>query len=335
MRILHLIPNIDSKAPQRLHEEVRRSQASLKVALGFIPSGVDVTVTYVSAPGENRPVPDWAKEFAAVESIRDKVGRMSSPPLVLLSDVLRAVDDSYDQVVVSNSDICVSKNFYGDIVGLIQLGTTSGSIHRETIPDEPDGNMPIAADLNSTSPTPHPGSDCFFFPSQHAKNFKFHHLALGLAPVGDIFILNLALCDLSFKKIRNSGLTFHFGDSRDWTHDSRSHLSLQAFHFAKRAVSELFRQHGRKVVVETAFSIGLFMPTWRKSILPLCRPSSSRHKIDSVIRGIKRGRITDSYSLDKTLDSSRPQAYFRIRSLVRRAAIPAMKKIFQYATRSR
>lgn len=122
-----------------------------------------------------------------------------------------------DYIIFTNADICVTPDFYVRVAELISDGALAGSIHRKTIlglaPDQPDA---VDKAINSDNWYLHPGSDCFFFPGESAAALRGVNAVMGVTPVGDLMVLILGSLNPSFKKYPETGITFHFGDDREW-----------------------------------------------------------------------------------------------------------------------
>jgi hypothetical protein len=217
MRVLHIVPGIDAGASARLHAEHSRALESYTLALGqFQKSQHELRVVYVTDPSWPKPSVSELEVFTnPVDTvsvgpnmgIRPRLG--SFLPIELLQET--------DLVILANSDICVTPNFYHEVLQQVDSGHLAGSINRKSILGiDPDEIGALNAALNSSNWYLHPGSDCFFFPSASGEILSRSKLFMGAPPVGRHVVVTLSALNPSFKVFPELGVTFHFGDDRFW-----------------------------------------------------------------------------------------------------------------------
>jgi len=354
MKFLHLIPNLDRHAPSRLQQELKNSQMSIKSAIEATDATHKILVRYLSSPGSNVRVPNWAEEKVLEEDSRDSFAGQEIPPLLRATDVSLQDVGNADYVVFTNSDICLAPQFYEEVSSVIASGTTSFSVHRRTIHDV-EGQIAPYESMLTVDTTAHEGSDCFVFPAQHLRRLQFDQMAIGIAPIGDLFLINLALLDTSFAKIPNKDITFHFGDSRDWNSDSRSYSASQTAHFGRRAIQKLQVEFGFRAVISTAQKVGVFRQTWNRILLPMTNPGLGKLgfvAFNKLISVVERSNVNTKFGIQSSLFAqfvqrsilfpARPlkgQAFHTVRRLyrffVKRIRNPLKRIILQYSKTNR
>jgi hypothetical protein len=217
MRVLHIVPGIDAGASSRLHAEHSRALESYKLALGqFQKSPHELRVVYVTDPSWPKPSVSGLEVFTnPVDTISVGVNMGIRPRLgsFLPMELLKETD----LVILANSDICVTSNFYHEVLQLVDNGHLAGSINRRSILGvDPNEIGALDSALNSSNWYLHPGSDCFFFPSASGTILSKSRLFMGAPPVGRQVLVTLSALNPSFKVFTELGVTFHFGDDRFW-----------------------------------------------------------------------------------------------------------------------
>lgn len=217
MRIVHIIPGVDQQASIALTFEHKRAlESSSLAAHEFKSKDHSLAVFQVIDPSwKSTPIPKVKTFSTHVETvslgpndgIRPRL--RSFLPLELIQD--------FDLIIFTNSDICVTPDFYFKVVQIVENGTEAGSIHRRTVlgidPGEPDALNLAHKSLNWFQ---HPGSDCFFFPPESAKLLSGSRLYMGVPPVGRSTVVALSALNPSYSTFRSLGITFHFGDDQVW-----------------------------------------------------------------------------------------------------------------------
>jgi hypothetical protein len=147
-------------------------------------------------------------------------------PLPFASDIFqRMAVSKADVVLVSNADICVANDFYVQVERMRQSGVTSWTAHRRTILHHSPPGGPELAWLANQVGIPHEGSDLFVTTPKIAGQMRLGKALFGMPGIGDLILVNLALFDDSFRRLRNAKFTFHVGDDRDWNQDCRSDVA--------------------------------------------------------------------------------------------------------------
>jgi hypothetical protein len=217
MRIVHIIPGVDPQASVALTFEHKRAlESSCQAAHEFMSKNHSLAVFQVIDPSwKSTPIPKVKTFSTHIETvslgpndgIRPRL--RSFLPLELVQD--------FDLIIFTNSDICVTPDFYSTVAHIVESGTKAGSIHRRTIlgidPRTPDALSLASKSLNWYQ---HPGSDCFFFPAESAKLLRESPLYMGAPPVGRATVTALSALNPSYNTFRSLGITFHFGDDQGW-----------------------------------------------------------------------------------------------------------------------
>jgi hypothetical protein len=217
LKITHLVPGVDEKAPRVLRDEHARALESISnAAQRHLGGELEIKVVEVcdaSWPATKLPGVEVFRKRIDSLSLGDEAGirpkLRSFFPEELLSDA--------GTVVFTNADICVMPEFYEGVAELIRGGVEAGSIHRRTVLGV-DATRPesVEAAIKSSNWYLHPGSDCFFFPASNARAMRQSEVVLGVPPVGRLMVQVLSALNPSYKKFPDTGLTFHFGDDRLW-----------------------------------------------------------------------------------------------------------------------
>jgi hypothetical protein len=217
MRILHVIPGVDRGAPENLvieHENALESASF--AAKSFRDSRHKLSVLRVTDP-------DWpAPNFSEVDSYCVPIETVSVGQNMGVRPRFRSflpanLTERFDLVILTNSDISVTTDFYFRICEFVEKGFEAGSITRRTILGV-DPRSKRAKDLAIASPNwyTHPGSDCFFFPQQSASVLRNSKLYMGVPPVGRSIVVTLSALNPTFTTFLSPGITFHYGNDTVW-----------------------------------------------------------------------------------------------------------------------
>ena len=217
MRLVHIVPGLDGQAPQTIRDEHSRALESISNAVSaFARGNVQLRAIVIGDV-------DWpSTSYSGIDILRAKIDSVGLPQGGGIRPKLRSffvpeVTENADYVIFTNSDICVTPDFYQRVTELIDQGVLSGSIHRKTILGlDPSVAQSVQDAMTSKNWYLHPGSDCFFFPANSASALRMNELVMGVPPVGRYMLTVLGALNPSFRKFPELGITFHFGDDRIW-----------------------------------------------------------------------------------------------------------------------
>lgn len=241
LSIIHFVLGVEVDTKTELIEQHRLALRSIARARESGADGVKVALDLI--------VSKTAVDYSDVDAERHLVSRNARElfgpqvrPLPSARDVFRLLAQSpADIVILTNADICVTENFYQHVAELYRGGVLSWTSHRKTIL----GDAPLGVDpldwANVHSGIDHPGSDLFVTTPSVAERTFFGDCVFGMAGIGDLVLLNLAVLDGTFQRHRSLGISFHFGDDRDWELDERSVHQTSHNKLLKDAASELRR----------------------------------------------------------------------------------------------
>jgi len=182
-------------------------------------STVPVQLLAVPLEGEPDCVPEG---FTATRPLRRTIADVRqfdvTRRLPLLFDILdhaAARSDPAGYLIFTNSDICLTADFYDSVRALLLAGFDALVINRRTVSDiqEYGDNPGLAAhDVGEK----HKGLDCFIFPTAWVRTFFKTESCAGIAGVMRPLLYNLvARADrLLFAKAAH--LTYHYGNDKNW-----------------------------------------------------------------------------------------------------------------------
>lgn len=141
------------------------------------------------------------------------------PFVVDLMDRLRDASDA-DYFVLTNTDICLSSDFYITCSRIIHSGVEAFVVNRrDGIPKWHQGRRLSAVDLARICKyrgSIHAGFDCFVFSRETLAAMNFGDLFLGYPPVGDAVKRELESNAPTFRVFRTLSATFHLGSDKAW-----------------------------------------------------------------------------------------------------------------------
>jgi hypothetical protein len=253
MEFTHIIPGLDSSAPAQLQEEFGLTIRSLEIASEWAEKlKHDVHVVVADFLHEPSAV---AHSFARIPVLTaDVQGRFPSlPRLPFLKDALRLQVQS-DWVIYSQADIIVAPFFYERIATEIDKGFSSFSINRRTV-KRMEGTSDPLAEIWSQVGITHKGTDCVVMPADTYQNMIVLDTVIGLLGLGRTLLLNMAVNDVTSKRVKDWGLTFHIEDRQQWSIGGRATIGKD---FNQKqflgVVDELVKLHG-KAKIENASSL--------------------------------------------------------------------------------
>jgi hypothetical protein len=217
MRIVHIIPGVDPQASVALTFEHKRALESSSIAAHeFKSKDHSLAVFQVIDPSwESISIPKVKTFSTRIETV--SLGPNDGIRPRLRSFLPLELVQGFDLIIFTNSDICLTRDFYSKVLHIVENGIEAGSIHRRTIlgidPRTPDALSLASKSLNWYQ---HPGSDCFFFPPESAKLLSDIPLYMGVPPVGTSAVVALSALNPSYSTFRSLGITFHFGDDKVW-----------------------------------------------------------------------------------------------------------------------
>ena len=222
MKITHIVPGLDPGASVPLKSEHARALESISKAAKYSSRG-DLELRVIEVCDHS-----WNPfKTPGIEVFRDKIDYISINKKWGIRPKLRSffpdsLTSNTDYIVFTNSDICVTNQFYETIHEIISKGTFAGSIHRRTVLGvNPSDSGSLEKAIKSENWYLHPGSDCFFFPAKTSEALRVSEAVMGIPPVGLLTLLALSSSNISFKKFASLGITFHFGDDRVWQRSKR------------------------------------------------------------------------------------------------------------------
>jgi hypothetical protein len=263
MQFLHVIPGLDRDSPAQLRREFQKAQESISWARDECSHDVELLVTGFRS--EKFDTPNFAQSHELSRSARTEISR-HLPRLPLMCDVISQPMPQSDYLIISNADISVKRDFYSRIGNLIESGMKSFSVNRQTL-EGADIDLQML-EVQHKKGAPHFGSDCFVFPRSWREEFCFDRVCVGMPPVGQLFLLNLALIDSNFVRVHNADLTYAYGDDRDWEAGPRQKYRKNNEWFARRAIRELIHKFGQTAVEDSASRAKLSGSFTRKILSP-------------------------------------------------------------------
>lgn len=217
LRIRHVIPQVDSAARHDLQKDFRRASTTLLAAARSAPEECKVSLVLASYPGGEEKAQAGFEDVPTLSKTAADIFPNERKKLPLLSEVLNALGphEDYDYAIFTNSDICVSRDFYGVVLALIQSGIEAGSITRRTVPRflESSHSMALSSAHVGSS---HTGHDCFFFSSQIASELRVGKTLLGVPLIGKTLLVDLLRLTPAVGVFRKLNVTFHLGNDRIW-----------------------------------------------------------------------------------------------------------------------
>jgi hypothetical protein len=256
IKLVHIFASVEGGAPDLLLREHISALESWVRASHKAPRHVEldiIGICFEPSADRSRMFPDITFVHSQSPTVRDLLG-IDAPALPLVSNILEYVPADADRVIFSNSDIHLIDSAYEYISHQMDEESGAISINRVTLPaDQLGTDLETVRKLLPTA-DPHPGSDLFCFPKVSLDSFVFDNVFLGSPPVAKIFMTNLSLACSSLRVIEESGVSYHFGDSREWESNSRMER-LNSF-YAFRALSELKIRHGRVGLRRQASRLG-------------------------------------------------------------------------------
>jgi len=262
MKITHIVPGLDPGASVSLKSEHARALESISAAAEYSSRG-DLELRVIEVCDHS-----WNPFITpGVEVFRDKINYISINKKWGIRPKLRSffpdsVISNTDYIVFTNSDICVTNQFYEKIHEIISNGTFAGSIHRRTVLGvDPSDSGSLEKAIKSENWYLHPGSDCFFFPAKTAGALRVSEVVMGIPPVGRLTLLTLSSSNVSFKKFASLGITFHFGDDRVWQRSKRlKKLRARNFRYMYFAFPRLISMVGVKGFIRGIRTVGFPNP---------------------------------------------------------------------------
>ncbi|AVG23028.1 hypothetical protein C3B54_1117 [Pontimonas salivibrio] len=241
LQVHHFVLGIESDTTTELIEQHRLALRSITRARDIGVDGVEVSLELIlSETGFDYSDIDAGSSIVP-HNARDLFGPHARP-LPSARDVFRLLAQSPAEIVIlSNADICVTENFYQRVYELHRDGVHSWTAHRKTILGDPQVGVDPLDWANSQPGIDHPGSDLFATTPNIAKKAFFGDCVFGMAGIGDLVLLNLGVLDDTFQRYWSLGISFHFGDDRDWEVDERSTNQSAHDHLLKKAASGLRR----------------------------------------------------------------------------------------------
>lgn len=204
-------------ADQRATIETMRLARRFTAMVGDRPTVDHVAVT--NAFDAHLIPEDFESGGVLQRTMCDLSGFEHGPPLPFLFEILRASvpeDQSAadTHLIFTNADICLQPNFYLFVQAAIAAGFDSLVVNRRTIPADAI-HLP-AAIAGIDFGEPHPGLDCFVFPSEWVDGFVVSDACVGAGLVMRSLLHNLVARAESLLVVADGHLTFHFGDDRPW-----------------------------------------------------------------------------------------------------------------------
>jgi hypothetical protein len=187
---------------------VRRAHANAKSPVQLLATPLD---------GEADCVPQG---FSATPPLRRTIADVHkfevSRRLPLLFDILElaaTLANPSGYLIYTNSDICLTANFYNAVRVFLTTGFDSVIINRRTVGtlDEYGASPELgAADVG----TKHPGFDCFVFPTAWVAKFLKTESCIGVGWVMRPLLYQLVALANRLLIARSLHLTYHYGDDQ-------------------------------------------------------------------------------------------------------------------------
>jgi hypothetical protein len=160
-------------------------------------------------------------------------------------------DDFY--VMLTNSDIGLTKDFYSFLLPLLEEEQKAYTINRWSIPmdgitirtptNDPQGTETLLTQIDASlvTGTKHPGYDCFIIHSSIIDKISLGTMYAGFPPWGSA--LRLVLKDIiaksTYKKVRSTpNATFHLGDRGTWSKKKSDATSQTVLKYIKERYKE-------------------------------------------------------------------------------------------------
>jgi hypothetical protein len=256
IKLVHIFASVENGAPPLLVREHLSALESWVRASKNRPRHSElhiIGVCFDSSADRSDDFPEITFVHSNKPTARDILGSEVAQ-LPLVANILHYVPVDADWVIFSNSDIHLIDSGYKFIEDQIEASEGAISINRVTLPAHQLGAKLDAVKRLLRSPVPHPGSDLFCFPRTSIEQLVFDNVFLGSPPVAKIFMTNLSLACGGVRIIEQSGVSYHFGDSRGW--ESSARLERANSLFAVRALASLRSRHGRSTLTNHATRLG-------------------------------------------------------------------------------
>jgi hypothetical protein len=137
------------------------------------------------------------------------------PLLFEILDVGRAACNHRDIMVFTNSDICLSPEFYNAVSFLTSAGCDALIFNRRTLENYPLSEKLLPM-MSIERGEKHRGIDCFVFSAEMYDQFIKTLSVIGRGGVMRSLLFNMVACAKRMIFFKSVNLTFHIGDDRPW-----------------------------------------------------------------------------------------------------------------------
>lgn len=225
MRIVHVINPVKIGHQSDLFQAQPVTFESMRIAQEFaLQAGISVELCTTQYPEDHEILPEGFKVLPDLERSVLNVGSfLKQRKLPLIHDIIDRANqfaEDEDYIIYSNVDIAVLPHFYVYISEEINRGYNSFTLTRRTLRDF--NSYHSIHEMFSDPGKPHPGFDCFVFPSKQSRLFFFDNTCIGTTRIGLAILINLFFFNKEFRIINGCHLTFHLGDDKIWTSNELS-----------------------------------------------------------------------------------------------------------------
>jgi hypothetical protein len=220
---------------------------TMRIARDFALNVVEVRLLTAQYPEDRALVPEWFQPTPDLERSILDIGtfhkRQKLPLLVDILNRLYTAAPDEDYLIYSNVDIALMPHFYLAVHRLVKAECDAFVINRRTISKNFNAseNIPL---MFSEIGEKHPGHDCFVFKRDIYSRFVLGNVCVGINWVGRVLLWNLICHSQNFREVKESHLTFHLGNDKQWENDVYRDYADHNKREALNVLAELEKQYG-------------------------------------------------------------------------------------------
>jgi len=268
IKISHIINPVAVKKSSDLFVAQPVTFESMKIAKEFAQDEVDVSLFSAQYPEDHEIIPDWYEKTKDLNrSVLDYGNFKIKQKLPLIKDILDrlyAYSNHGDYIIYTNVDIALMPYFYKSIQNMIKAGNDAFIVNRRTIYKKFNSPEQIYL-MFSEDGEKRPGYDCFVFKREIYPKFKLGYSCIGANHIGKILGVNLECLSNNFKIYKDSHLTFHIGDNRDWTNKNYIHYDE---YNKNQLINTLYHLNEKGLLIENKMT--------KKYFIKYCEPSPQK-----------------------------------------------------------
>ena len=249
MKIIHVVNPVKVNPKSDLYDAQPITFESMHRSKKFLECrGIADEVTLAAAcyPEDESIVPDYFDEkFILKNSVLD-FGDFDIPKkLPLVSEIIQKANSSgsYDFLIYTNVDIALQPFFYEFVFEQLNSGIDGLVINRRTIPKYP-GDIKKINSMYAEIGETHKGYDCFIMKCENIHLMEWGNVCIGANWVGRMLLTNTTGFSENFQILKNSHLTFHLGNDKDWTGEKFKDYEIYNTREAFSAMKSLKKKEG-------------------------------------------------------------------------------------------